>query len=74
MWREEFGFDGGDLARLLETRPTVGQGGLTYKNGDSLAVFARGTYTAPMPWSTFFPECHSDSRCTELSDILLRPY
>lgn len=72
MWREEYAFDGADLARLLTTRPTVDQGGLVYANGEALAVFARGAADIPPQWSAYYPDCTSDRSCRDMLD-LLRP-
>lgn len=69
MWREEFGFDGMDLARLLETRPVLDQGGVTYRDESAVAVFARGTLEVPALWSGFFVECGPDSHCAEMTGI-----
>jgi hypothetical protein len=72
MWRQEYGFDGHDLARLLSTRPVVDQGGLTYSDSRALAVFARGADGTPPQWSGFYPDCPSDSDCQDLSGLLRR--
>jgi hypothetical protein len=67
MWRDEYGFDPASLARLLETPPVVDQGGLTYRRGDTVAVFARGTTDLPAQWSAFFVQCHADDVCAGLA-------
>lgn len=67
MWRDEYGFDPASLARLLETPPVVDQGGLIYKRGDTVAVFARGTSQLPAEWSAFFVQCHEDDMCARLA-------
>ncbi|MYS19903.1 hypothetical protein GA0115240_11469 [Streptomyces sp. DvalAA-14] len=70
MWRDEYGVDGTDLARLLMTRPVVDQGGLTYADGDALAIFGRGTGEIPAQWSAFYPDCSSDDQCRRISALL----
>ncbi|MFF2022970.1 hypothetical protein ACFVW2_14375 [Streptomyces sp. NPDC058171] len=67
MWRDEFLFDGADLARLLEARPVLRQGGLTFHRGDAVARFARGTHDVPGQWSGLHPRCDLDDRCTDLT-------
>jgi hypothetical protein len=67
MWRQEYRFDGSQLARALETRPVQDQGGLTYHRGDTLVIFARGTFDFPVSWSAFFMDCHGDDRCRALA-------
>ncbi|MFD5557541.1 hypothetical protein ACFWIA_27335 [Streptomyces sp. NPDC127068] len=67
MWRDEFLFDGADLARLLQTRPVLDQGGLTYRQADSVTWFARGTHDAPGQWSGLHPRCDLDDRCTDIT-------
>jgi hypothetical protein len=67
MWRDEYGFDPASLARLLETPPVVDQGGLTYRLGDAVAFFARGTSQLPAEWSAFFVQCHEDGMCARLA-------
>lgn len=67
MWRQEYRFDGSQLARALETRPVQDQGGLTYRRGDTLVTFARGTFDFPISWSAFFMDCHEDDRCRTLA-------
>ncbi len=73
MWNDEFRFDGSQLARALETRPVQDQGGLTYRRGDTLVVFARGTHELPISWSAFFMDCHEDDRCQELEPVTGAP-
>ncbi|MGW1978539.1 hypothetical protein [Streptomyces sp. NPDC001889] len=64
MWREEFGFRGTDLARVLETRPVQSQGGLMFRRGDAVAWFARGTYGTPGQWTGFHPRCAMEPDCS----------
>ena len=67
MWRDEYGFDPASLARLLENPPVVDQGGLTYERGDTVAVFARGTWQFPAEWSALFVQCQEDDMCARLA-------
>jgi hypothetical protein len=67
MWRDEYGFDAAALARLLETPPLVDQGGLTYERGDTVAVFARGTWQRPAEWSALSVRCHEDDMCARVA-------
>ncbi|MFD7548524.1 hypothetical protein [Streptomyces sp. NPDC059816] len=67
MWRDEFVFDGTDLARLLEARPVLQQGGLTFQRGDAVAWFARGTHDVPGQWSGLHPRCDLDDTCTRIT-------
>ncbi|MEU8696992.1 hypothetical protein AB0C61_04795 [Streptomyces sp. NPDC048680] len=63
MWRDEFGFRGTDLARLLEARPVQTQGGLMFRRGNAVAWFARGTYGTPGQWTGFYPRCDLEPDC-----------
>ncbi|MEV3875233.1 hypothetical protein [Streptomyces sp. NPDC049906] len=65
MWRQEYGFRAEDLARLLETRPLVEQGGLRYQHGRAVAWFARGTYGTPGQWTAFYPDCTTEPGCSD---------
>ncbi|MGW1144254.1 hypothetical protein ACWD6I_04125 [Streptomyces sp. NPDC002454] len=64
MWRREYGFRAADLARLLETRPLVEQGGLRYQRGRNATWFARGTLDVPGQWTTFYPDCQVEPDCS----------
>ncbi|MFH9230825.1 hypothetical protein [Streptomyces globisporus] len=63
MWRDEFGFRGTDLARLLESSPVQAQGGLMFRRGNAVAWFARGTYGTPGQWTSFYPRCDLEPDC-----------
>ncbi|MFE2043369.1 hypothetical protein ACFXAZ_21075 [Streptomyces sp. NPDC059477] len=65
MWLKDFGFGTEDLALLLETPPTQDQSGLTYRRGDAVTWFSRGTHDTPGGWAGLYPGCEADRRCRE---------
>lgn len=69
MWRNDYGLDLTELARLLETAPHWTQGGVLYLKGKHLAVFNRGWNEVPASWSSFYPDCPADEFCVMNSEL-----
>ncbi|WP_210585110.1 hypothetical protein [Streptomyces sp. GESEQ-35] len=73
MWRDEYGLDLAELARLLETPPRWSQGGPTYVRGNHLASLNRGWSGVPAFWSSFFPDCRAEESCQMYAEIAGSP-
>ncbi|MEV8015867.1 hypothetical protein AB0O76_05830 [Streptomyces sp. NPDC086554] len=69
MWRNDYGLDLTELARLLETPPHWTQGGVLYLRGNHLADFNRGWNGVPASWSGFYPDCRADELCAMDSEL-----
>lgn len=70
MWRNDYGLDLTELARLLETPPHWTQGGPLYIKGNRIAAFNRGWSDVPASWSAFYPDCLADEHCQMASGVV----